>query len=219
MALPQCSIKSMVRSHLAILISLSTLILTACQAEPAADNAETTPSVQADVTAETPIKETISDARAAEIKQAALDLFAWQEGRWASKWEWLDKDGNVVGTFEGEEEFKPLVDEYSQMMINRVPSQNQISYVLLSYNPVEHEIAFLNVGPKGQYWVMKQDPETMTMVSEPTLLPNGQEITLRFTTLRKDADSMDVQMERSLDRGQTWQVGFRQYMTRIKDDG
>lgn len=136
----------------------------------------------------------ISPEWALEIEKVAMDLFAYQAGTWTSKWEWVGPDGEVLGIMEGTEEFTPLVDKYSQMLTNKVPSMNQTSFAMLSYNPVEHKIAFLNVGANGDYWIMKQDPETGTMISEPHLNPDGVVMHLRFTTLRQEPDEMDVQM-------------------------
>lgn len=160
-------------------------------------------------------KTDLDPERADEIEKAAMDLFAYQEGKWTSKWDWLGPDGKLLGTLEGTETFSPLVDGYSQMLTNTVPSMNQTSYAMLSYNPVEQKIAFLNVGAGGDYWIMKQDPETGTMISDPHTNPDGSVTLLRFTTLRQEPNEMDIQMESSMDGGKTWTIGFKQSMTRV----
>ena len=160
----------------------------------------------------------ISEDRAAEIKQAAMDLFAYQLGRWDSRWDIYDGDGNIVRSFTGVEEFKPLVDDHSQMLINNVPEQNQTTYAMLSYNEIEHKIIFLNAGPRGDYWIMRQDPETMTMISEPHKNADGSEVILKFSTLRQTAEAFDMKMDISRDNGQTWQLVNKQYLTRKSDD-
>lgn len=184
-------------------------ILSACQSEVPQSNVVDPPKAEV-------LAPVVDETRAAEIKQAAMDLFAYQEGVWNAKWDWYGPDGEIVGSIEGTEEFKPLVDEYSQMLINTIPSQNQTSYAMLSYNELEQKIIFLNVGAKGDYWIMRQDPETGTMISDPHLNPDGSEMIIKFTTLRQVEDAFDVQMESSTDSGETWTLGFKQYLTRVK---
>ena len=160
----------------------------------------------------------ISEDRAAEIKQAAMDLFAYQLGRWDSRWDIYDGEGKIVRSFTGVEEFKPLVDDHSQMLINNVPEQDQTTYAMLSYNEIEHKIIFLNAGPRGDYWIMRQDPETGTMISEPHKNADGSEVIIKFSTLRQTADAFDVKMDISRDNGQTWQLVNKQYLTRKSDN-
>lgn len=161
----------------------------------------------------------MSPERAAEIKAAALKLFDYQEGHWNSKWEWLGPDGDILGTMQGTETFKSIIDENAQMLKSVVPAFEQTAYALLTYNEVEHKIIFMNAGAGGDYWIMKQDPETGTMVSEPHTNPDGTTTILRFTILRQTPDEMDIQMDSSKDGGQVWVVGFKQYMKRVKRDG
>ncbi|NNE58546.1 MAG: hypothetical protein HKN36_10590 [Hellea sp.] len=189
--------------------AIALLILTACKAEAPQSTDADPPKVETAV---------VDQTRAAEIKQAAMDLFAYQDGKWNARWDWYGPDGTIAGTTQGREEFSPLVDAHSQMLYTEVPAQNQTSYAMLTYNEVEQKIIFLNAGPKGDYWIMRMDPETGTMISDPHKNPDGSEMIIKFTTLRQVADEIDVQMETSTDNGQTWTLAFKQFMTRAKDE-
>lgn len=149
-----------------------------------------------------------------DLAAEAAKIFKNMDGIWDSKWDRLDKDGNVVGSFEGVETFSYLIDDKVQRLYTEIPSQNQRSEALLAYNNVAKKIVFYSVDQNGDYWLMKQDPITGTVQSEPHLSANGKSQIIRFTTVRQTADDLDVKMEMSVDNGATWRHLTNQYMKR-----
>lgn len=149
-----------------------------------------------------------------EAEKAAMDLFAYQEGVWDSTWTWFDEAGNVTNTMTGTETFSYLTDKHSQMLTNVVPGLKQTSYAMLAFNPARQHIIFLNIGPKGDYWVMRLNPLTGVMISDPHLNADGTETILMFTTVRQTPDLMDIQLTTSADGGETWNKGYLQTLTR-----
>lgn len=179
--------------------------------------AEATPEAvepAAEAAADTAV-ETVNIAEAdPEFDAKALAFMEYHDGIWDARWEWFDEDGNLLGELTGVEEYKRVDDGYTQLMISTVNEMDQTSHSLLVYNPLKKEILFFASGAKGDYWIMRQNPVTGVMVSDPHIDAQGQEMLLRFTILEKSQDAMKIQMERSTNSGQTWVVGFHQYNTR-----
>jgi len=145
---------------------------------------------------------------------AAKTLFAYQEGVWDSKWDWVDPEGKLLGSVEGVETFTTILDGAVQEILNEVPAFGPNTKAVMTYNHVEQKIIFFSIGAKGDYWLMKQNPVTGNMVSEPHANPDGSSQIIRFTTMRKIDNEMDIIMESSKDGGATWVKAFTQYMVR-----
>ena len=143
---------------------------------------------------------------------AAQALFVYQEGIWDSKWDWVDVDGNLLGSVQGIETFTAILDGSVQEILNDVPDMGGKSKAVMTYNHAEQKIIFFSMGAKGDYWLMKQDPVTGNMVSEPHPNPDGSVQIIRFTTTRKTDYEMDIVMESSKDAGESWTKLFTQYM-------
>lgn len=148
-------------------------------------------------------------------QKAAIDLFIFQEGDWNSEWIYYDAEGKESSRISGTETFSFLVDKHSQMLTNVIPSLKHTSYAMLAYSPAEQHIIFLNIGPEGDYWVMRQNPITGVMISDPHLNPDGSETIQMFTYLSRNKNDFDILMERSVDGGQTWAKGYVQKLKRI----
>lgn len=148
----------------------------------------------------------------------AKALFEYEDGIWHSRWERLDPEGNVVSEFEGTEAFTWYLGDTVVELATKIPATNTNSRALRFYNPVEKKIIFMSVDEGGDYWLMKQDVETEVVQSEPHKNPDGSEMIIRFTTLRKTDDEMDVVMHYSLDDSASWTKGAMQYMRRVKGE-
>jgi len=151
---------------------------------------------------------------AAKHLQSAQELFAYQDGFWDSKWDWVDKDGKFLVSVTGTETFITILDGSVQELLNDVPDMGGKSKAVMTYNHEQGKIIFFSMGPKGDYWLMKQNPVTGAMVSEPHRNADGRTQIIRFTTVRKTNNEMDIVMERSMDDGASWTKVFTQYMVR-----
>lgn len=194
-------------------------VLAACQGKSGSDNdissleTETIPEnvmIDEDITTSDLTTESMSDA-----EKAAIDRFVYQEGDWNSVWTYFDAEGNEAGRVEGTENFSFLVDKHSQMLTNVIPSLKHTSYAMLAYSPAEKHVIFLNIGPGGDYWVMRNNPQTGVMISDPHLNADGSRTIQMFTTLNRTENSFQVVMEASNDGGETWTKGYEQTLTRI----
>lgn len=195
-------------------ISVSTAGLLACQDKRSPE------VVQGSLDAEVMIDENITaDDLTTEnmpiSQKAAMDLFVFQEGDWASEWVYYDAEGKESGQLSGTETFSFLVDRHSQMLTNVIPSVKHTSYAMLAYSPAEEHIIFLNIGPKGDYWVMRQNPVTGVMISDPHINTDGSETIQMFTYLSRSQNEFEILMESSSDGGQTWRKGYVQKLKRI----
>ena len=174
--------------------------------------------VIAENTADTPVVEEENSAFSdEELKTKAAELFAYQEGVWDSKWDYVDKDGELLGTIEGVENFSTILDGNIQEVINYVPASNFKTKAYMTYNEQEKKILFVSIGPKGDYWILKQDVVSGDMISEPHINPDGSLQIIRFLTVRKEDNEMDIVMEGSSDEGKTWTKMFTQYMVKRAD--
>ena len=73
----------------------------------------------------------------------------------------------------------------------------------------------MNIGANGDYWVMRENPLTGVMISDPHINEDGSETIQMFTTVNRSENAFDVVMEASNDGGQTWTKGYTQKLTRI----
>lgn len=156
---------------------------------------------------------TTSDMSDAE--KAAIERFIYQEGEWTSVWTFYGEDGKASGNITGTESFSFLVDKHSQMLTNVIPALKHTSYAMLAYSPAEQHVIFMNIGPGGDYWVMRENPLTGVMVSDPHLNADGTETIQMFTALNRTDNTFEVVMEKSENGGETWKKGFTQKLTRI----
>lgn len=146
--------------------------------------------------------------------EKAKALFDYEIGVWRSRWERLDADGNVVAEFEGTETFSWYLDEVVVELATEIPELGQKSKALRFYSPREEQIVFWSVDKNADHWLMAQDVETEVVQSAPHPTSAGGEMIIRFTTLRKTPNAMDVEMHYSLDNGQSWTKGAMQYLER-----
>ena len=152
------------------------------------------------------------------LAELAASLMAYEDGEWESRWEIFDADGEMVSEYVGTEVFTYTLDGKAALLETRSEGQSSWSQAVRFYNPQEKKIIFLSWSTEGDYWIMKQDVETGVVQSETKTLPDGRELILRFTTVRKTEDEQDVVMETSLDGGATWTLRTRQYLRRATGD-
>ena len=126
-------------------------------------------------------------------------------------------DGEIAGTQEGREVYEVFIPDGIFLNTNITADPPSVSKSITFYNPVRDKIFFISVGQEGDHWILSRDVGSEVLASEPHPLPDGRELTIRFTTLEKTADFRKILMERSWDGGATWEKGFYQYMTRTRD--
>ncbi len=151
------------------------------------------------------------------LEEKAKALFDYEIGVWRSRWERVDAEGNVVASFDGTEVFSWYLDDKVVELVTEVPEAGQKSKALRFYSPREKKIVFWSVDANADHWLMSQDPVTEVVQSEPHPTSSGDDMIIRFTTLRKSPDSFDVVMHYSLDDGETWTKGAMQYLERVKE--
>lgn len=160
-----------------------------------------------------------AEARAALRAEQAQALLDYEIGLWDSRWERLDAEGNVTVSFTGTEHFEWYLGDKVVQLTTRIPELDQMSKSLRFFSPREQRIVFWAVDSNSDHWTMHQDVESGIIHSLPTPTAAGGEMTLRFTTTRKTADAFDVAMDYSLDGGDSWVRGMRQYLTRAASPG
>lgn len=144
----------------------------------------------------------------------ADELHAYEAGTWQSRWERVDDAGNVTDVSTGVEIFSPTLNGTALELVTRIDGEEDWSRAIKFYNRKERKIVFIDVSSRGEYYVMKQDVETGTVVGR-SQRPGAEDSLFRFVTVRKTDDEMDVKMEFSEDGGQTWRHIRNQYMRRI----
>lgn len=203
------------RRPAAVCLTLAASLLLACQDTPS--SVDGLPETETPVMQEGGLtSDDLTNVSMTDAEKAAMELFAYQEGEWNSEWAFFDEDGKIVRTLTGGVTFSFLVDKYSQMLTNVIPATRHTSYALRSFSAAEQHIIFLNVGPEGEYWVMRKDPVTSLMVSAPHKNIDGTTVVRRFSDIVKNPNSMQVLMESSLDGGKTWAKVYVQTLTRKK---
>ena len=205
-----------------LIASLCLVFMIGCSPSAKPDGATTGQGVDVQTVANGLSKEVGQDGKNvfpnALSKPAAKALFSYQEGVWDSRWDWVDPDGKLLGTVKGTETFTTRLDGTVQELINDVPDMGPKTMAVMTYNEAEGKIIFFSMGAKGDYWVMKQDPVSGEMISQPHINPDGTTQIIRFTTQRKTDDQMDIVMESSKDGGRSWVKLFTQYMVRRTKD-
>ena len=148
----------------------------------------------------------------AEAKQRLDSLV----GKWTSKWEYLNKEGEVVGSATGGEVGRyaqgDWLVEWTTEVIDQ-SGQKRISKAWWFYNRQDKKIYLTSVGQDGDLWVLSGDPVEFTITSWPKQRADGSTIIIRFKHGEAEEGILTAVMEFSLDEGKTWTRGFRQTMT------
>jgi len=137
-------------------------------------------------------------------------------GKWTSKWDYLDKEGKVVGSATGGEVGRYIEGDWLVEWTTEVVQQNgdrSVSKAWWFYNRQDKKIYLTSVGQDGDLWVLSGDPVEFTITSWPKKRADGSTIIIRFSHSEGEKHTLRAVMEYSLDDGKTWTRGFRQTMT------
>ncbi len=198
-------------------LGLGLLALSASErakANPQASNPGVIENSEAGLSASDATISNPSAINGSEIEKVALDLFTYQNGKWASVWEMFDAAGNQTSTMIGTVEYSSLLGNHTQKMTHVVPKLNHKSSGIRGFNPIENKIVTFNMADNGVYWKMQQDPLTGVTLSDPHLTADGTIIIQRYTRHSTNEDRYKVVMEESLNSGKTWFKRYDQTLTR-----
>jgi hypothetical protein len=73
-----------------------------------------------------------------------------------------------------------------------------------------------SVDESGEFWLLSGGLDRYVITSAPKRHADGSSTTIRFAHKDIGPDSTHVLMEYSENGGATWEVGFHQYLVRIK---
>ncbi len=152
----------------------------------------------------------------AELPAEARRRLEHAIGTWQVRAEQIDAEGNVVGTREWQNRAEWLLPGRMVLLTHRTAHLGSVSKALVFYSVEEQTWYLIDVNQNGERWVLTGDLEREVITSQPRELPDGREILVRFTHEKVEADSFEALQEVSFDRGETWTVSGRQYLTRIR---
>ena len=102
-------------------------------------------------------------------------------GTWESRWDYLDKEGNVRRSVAGTETMRYLVEGRVIGMSTRVPETGSYNESLVYFNVKEDRLYLVSVDPSGQLWKLTGEADGHVLAAEPVKLPDGREMMIRFT--------------------------------------
>lgn len=149
-----------------------------------------------------------------EIKAQALEQLAYELGRWKTRWETLDADGNVIDVQEGFEIFEELNPPNVYLMTTEITTTGLKTHTLRYFNEQDKMIHMYDVTHQGIHYKLVVDPISGFTEMDPIDLADGREMTIRFKTVEQTDDYMKVSQESSFDGGATWQLSRYQHMER-----
>lgn len=148
--------------------------------------------------------------------EEALRRLRHLEGVWRMESDLVNRAGEVVRT-------EVIVDTLAWLVPDRIlgltshqPGSNAASKGMWFYDTVGERFYLVSVGPAGELWTMSGTLDEWTITSLPKLRPNGREVIIRFHHHDITEDSFAATMEQSIDGGETWRVGYRQRLTRLR---
>lgn len=157
-------------------------------------------------------------ADASEIESAplsnAIQQLRHSVGLWNVTTREFDDRGEVARVGSGTYRFDWVVPD--RVVSGRADMQEwkQSAGMLFYVNPERSTIEMTSVGPDGQLLVMTGPAGGETRITNPTALPDGRKLTLRFTRFNVTANSFESRMEESYDGGASWRPGNHQSFRR-----
>ena len=125
-------------------------------------------------------------------------------GRWNVTTEFLNPDGSVARTVEGEYEFDWVVPDRVLLGRSRPPEPDQAAGLLFYYQESQNMVGMASVGADGHLWVMTGAADKEVRHTPPTPMPDGSIVELRFTRYNVEPEQFESKMEFSTDAGSTW---------------
>jgi CubicO group peptidase (beta-lactamase class C family) len=118
--------------------------------------------------------------------------------------EFLNPDGSVARTVEGEYEFDWVVPDRVLLGRSRPPEPDQAAGLLFYYQESQNMVGMASVGADGHLWVMTGAADKEVRHTPPTPMPDGSIVELRFTRYNVEPEQFESKMEFSTDAGSTW---------------
>lgn len=152
----------------------------------------------------------------ARLQAEATEIMRRQVGAWHSRWEILDANGKVTKTVEGTKKVSFAIRDRVLKIESDMPSEKQKSVMLKFFKPETRRFYFVSVDQNGDLWTFHEEVGLDDSWSDPHVNADKTVTYLRFTTLRKTENEIDVVMEASSDN-KVWTKVFKQYQVRKKD--
>lgn len=146
------------------------------------------------------------------LREKAMEFLSWEVGTWRSREEILDADGNLARTQEFTITYEWTLDNTALHMEVRDDGKKDWSQVIKFYSPKDKEIIFFDVSTTGEYYLMRQDVESKTVLIKPNELGD---FLFRLRHMRRTENELDFVIEYSNDDGQTWTLTRRTYSKRV----
>lgn len=157
----------------------------------------------------------------AQLQLEATEIMRKQVGTWKSRRDILDAKGNVTQTIEGTETISFAIEDRVLKVESEIPEQKTKSITLKFFKPAIGKFHFVSVDQSGVMWTFHEEVGLDDSWSDPHADPHADphvnadktKTHLRFTTLRKTDNEIDVVMESSSDQ-KAWTKIFNQYQVR-----
>ena len=151
-----------------------------------------------------------------QLQTEATEILRKQVGTWNCRLEMLDETGGVTRTIEGTETMSFAIEDRVLKIETEFPTEKRKSIALKFFKPETRRFRFVSVSQDGEMWTFHEEVGLDDSWSDPHVNSDKTVTHLRFTTLRKTEDEIDVVMEVSSDN-KTWTKIFKQYSVRRKD--
>lgn len=135
-------------------------------------------------------------------------------GTWSVTTEFLNEDGSVARTAEGNYAFEWVIEDHVLQGRMEIPDQDLASAILFYVREQTEEIEMVSVGADGRLWIMTGPFGGDTRYSQTFPTQSGGEGQLRFTRYNVSPDRFESRMEWTEDGGQTWKPGNHQVFAR-----
>ncbi len=157
-------------------------------------------------------------ADSGELPEAAQERLASLVGKWSSRWERLDAQGNVRSVATGTEVGRYAQGKWLVEWTTEVVEENgdrRLSKAWWFYSKKQNKIYLTSVSEEGDLWILSGDPVDFVITSWPRKTADGGEMIIRFLHDKSADGTVHAVMEWSTDNGTTWTRGFRQTMTPV----
>ena len=137
-------------------------------------------------------------------------------GKWKSKTEHLDNDGNVTKTDYSTTRRSFVIDDRVVEIVGFVDGDEPAFRAWEYYDVKNAKYTLTSVDSDGQLWTMKGDLGD-EFIWTAIKTRNGTSVGMRFTHYDFTENSFTALGEYSRDGGKSWKAFTRQFLTRIKE--